>query len=95
MTEKLNIEQITGIEAKQPTGDNPEVISPSESSTSPITETDPTRFNLTENNNQNNNQEEVFSPSDKGETGKGEANTSIGDKWGEIIGKKEEIDIPL
>jgi len=99
MTEKLNNVEQTNFEngPERTTGANPEVISPSnESLTSPITKTDPTGLNLSENNNQNNNQEEVFSPSDKGGIEKEEANNS-GRIWYEIYRKKQEgsTEIPL
>ncbi len=98
MTEKLNnIEQRNLGNEIETTGINPEVISPSNESLIPsITKIDPPRFNLGENSNQG---EEVFSSADEKETGKREANTSIGDEWHRIIaekGKQEgSIEIPL
>lgn len=87
MTEKLNNIEQTNFEngPERTTGVNPEVISQSnEPPTSPIIKIDPT--SLKENNNQ---REEVFSPSDKGEIDKGGASTS-GDEWHENIEKKRK-----
>ena len=98
MTEKLNnnIEQRSlGNELEQTTGINPENVSPfKELSIPEVPKVDQTRFNPSEYSNQG---EEVFSPTDKGETGKGEANTSIGDEWHRIIKEKQEgsTEIPL
>lgn len=94
MTEKLNnIEQRNLGNEIETTGVNPEVISPSnESLIPPITKIDPPRFNPGENSNQGG---EVLSSADKGETGKGEADTSIGDEWHRIIAEKGKIEIPL
>jgi hypothetical protein len=97
MTEKLNnnIEQRSLGNELETTGINPEVVSPfNELSIPEIPKADQTSFNLRENSNQG---EEVFSPADKGETGKGEADTSIGDEWHRIIEEKQGLstEIPL
>jgi len=97
MTEKLNdnIEQRNLGNEIETTGINPEVISPSNESSIPeIPKADQTRFNLSENSGQG---EEVFSSADEKETGKREANTSIGDEWYETINRKQEgnPEIPL
>ena len=88
MTEKLNdnIEQRNLGNELETTGINPEVISLSNELSIPeIPKVDQTRSNLSENSNQGG---EVLSPADKGETAKGEADTSIGDEWHRIIAEK-------
>jgi len=89
MTEKLNnnIEQRNfGNEVEQIIGINPEVVAPSNEPTSPIIKIDPTRLNLSSNeelsDNENyRNRQDSLEPN---------IIQSEGDRWGDVIRRKQE-----
>ena len=95
MTEKLNnIEQTNfrNEEVEQTIGINPEVVSSSNESSIPtITKIDPTRPNLSGSEELSNNENNM------GKQSSLESNIiqSEGDRWGEIIRRKQEEDTEL